>query len=43
MTEHRAARFIQNRNDDGRIRCVYHPKLEIELNDLERDYSKMVK
>lgn len=25
---------------DGRIRCVYHPKLEIELNDLERDYSK---
>lgn len=25
---------------DGRIKCVYHPKLEIELNDLERDYSK---
>jgi len=25
---------------DGRIRCVYHPKLEIELNDLERDYTK---
>jgi hypothetical protein len=25
---------------DGRIRSIYHPKLEIELNDLERDYSK---
>ena len=25
---------------DGRVKCVYHPKLEIELNELERDYSK---
>jgi hypothetical protein len=25
---------------DGRIRCVYNEKLEVELNDLERDYSK---
>lgn len=25
---------------DGRIRAVYHSKLEIELNDLERDYTR---
>jgi len=25
---------------EGRIRSVYHPKLEIELNELERDYSR---
>lgn len=25
---------------DGRIRCVYHPKVEVELNELERDYTR---
>lgn len=25
---------------EGRIKCVYHPKVEIELNELERDYIR---
>lgn len=25
---------------DGRIECIYHPKLELELNELERNYGR---
>ena len=25
---------------EGRIRCVYHEKVEVELNELERDYVR---